>query len=148
MKHEAPTDLIHHQLLEAFSHSNRTMLDRTRKLGLKPGQPKVLEYVIRHEGCTQRDIARACVMDKSTATGILARMEEEGLIERYASPADRRIATVHLTEAGRAAATRVLAICDEVDAIAWRGMEAQERRTLARLLRRVVGNLSEEGERA
>lgn len=148
MEHEVETGPIHHQLLEAFSHSNRAMLERTRRLGLKPGQPKVLEFVIQHEGCTQREIARACVMDKSTATGILARMEEEGLIERHASPDDRRIASVHLTEAGRAAATRVLAICDEVDAIAWKGMDAQERRTLTRLLGRVIANLSEEGERA
>lgn len=139
---------IHHQLLLAFSHSNRAMLARTSTLGLKPGQPKVLEYVIAHEGCTQREIAAACVMDKSTVTGIVTRMETEGLVERRSREGDRRIAAIWLTERGREAAERVLEFCDEVDTTAWAGMSREERAALSALIARVIANLEkdEKGE--
>ena len=68
-------DTIHHLLLVAFGCSNHAMVSRTRGFGLMPGQPKVLEFVAKNEGCLQRDIARACAMDRATVTGVLARME-------------------------------------------------------------------------
>lgn len=137
---------IHHQLLVAFSHSNRAMQMRTRACGLKPGQPKVLEHLAFHEGCTQQDIARACVMDKSTVTSVLGRMEEAGLIERRAKAEDRRVAAVFLSEAGRSAASKVLDCRTEVDTIAWAGLDEQERAQLCNLLDRVIANL-EQSER-
>lgn len=141
MPEEPDIEPIHHQLLVAFSHSNRAMLARTRLTGLKPGQPKVLEHVVAHEGCTQQDIARACVMDKSTVTSVVTRMEEEGLVERRANADDRRVQAVYLTERGRIAAARALSCMDDVDAIAWRGFTDDERAQLSHLLDRVVNNL-------
>lgn len=146
MESEWDVEPIHHQLLVAFSHSNRAMLLRTRRTGLKPGQPKVLEHLILHEGCTQRDIARACVMDKSTVTSVVARMEEEGLIERRPRPGDRRVACVHLTQAGREAAARVLDCRAEVDQIAWSGFTDDERAQLSSLLDRIIANLESQEE--
>lgn len=140
---------IHHQLLVAFSHSNRAMHTRTRRTGLKPGQPKVLEHLAFHEGCTQQDIARACVMDKSTVTSVVTRMEEEGLIERTPQLNDRRVVNVYLTRVGRDAAARVLDCRSEVDRIAWTGFTDAERVQLCRLLDRVIVNLeAHEGGRA
>ncbi len=120
------------------------MLSRTRGIGLKPGQPKVLEYVVSHEGCAQRDIARACVMDASTVTSVVTRMEEEGFLERRAKPGDRRGVAIHLTARGRAAAAQVLGCCSEVDGIAWEGFAPAERAELSRLLARVIRNLADQ----
>lgn len=135
---------IHYQLLVAFSHSNRAMLARTRKTGLKPGQPKVLEHLAAHDGCSMSAIAHACVMDRSTVTSVVTRMEEEGLVERRPKPGDRRMQDVHLTELGRKAAEKVLVSRSEVDGIAWRGFSPEERRELFELLQRVIGNLSDQ----
>lgn len=131
---------IHQQLLVAFSYSNRAMQARTRAEGLMPGQPKVLEHLHFHDGCSQRDIAEACVMDRSTVTSVLARMEEAGLVERRADPTDRRAVTVSLTERGHAAAQRVCAHGDEVDAIALAGLTDAERDELGHNLARVIAN--------
>lgn len=139
-------DTIHHQLLLAFNHSNHAMVSRTRVFGLMPGQPKVLEYVAAHEGCLQRDIARACAMDRATVTGVLARMEEAGLIVRAAKTGDRRALEVRLTDAGRAAAERVRRCGSGVDEIAVAGLSAAERGELSRLLARVIENF-EQAER-
>lgn len=139
---------IHRQLLVAFSHSNRAMRARTRREGLKPGQPKVLEHLRSEDGCNQRAIGRACVMDASTVTSVLARMEADGLVERRAVPGDRRGVSVALTPSGREAAERVSGHGDEVDAICLAGFTLEERTQLARLLARVIANLerAEEAE--
>lgn len=133
-------DTIHHLLLVAFSHSNHAMSSRIRAHGLLPGQPKILEHVAAHEGCLQRDIAQACAMDRATVTGILARMEESGLIERHPKAGDRRALEVRLTDRGWEAADLVARSGAEVDEMACAGMTAEERDELARLLARVRDN--------
>ena len=140
-------DTIHHQLLLAFSRSNHAMTSRIRAFGLMPGQPKVLEFVAENEGCLQRDIARACAMDRATTTGLLARMEETGLVERRPKAGDRRALEVWLTDAGWAAAEHVAVCGAEVDAIAHANMTPNERETLSRMLARVIDNFAAEEEK-
>lgn len=140
-------DTIHHQLLLAFSRSNHAMTSRIRTFGLMPGQPKVLEFVTENEGCLQRDIARACAMDRATTTGLLARMEEAGLVERRPKADGRRALEVWLTDAGWTAAERVAVCGAEVDAIAHANMTPNERETLSRLLARVIDNFAAEEEK-
>lgn len=140
-------DTIHHQLLLAFSRSNHAMTSRIRAFGLMPGQPKVLEFVAENEGCLQRDIARACAMDRATTTGLLARMEETGLVERRPKAGDRRALEVWLTDAGWAAAEHAAVCGAEVDAIAHANMTPNERETLSRLLARVIDNFAAEEEK-
>lgn len=139
-------DTIHHQLLVAFSRSNHAMTSRTREFGLMPGQPKVIEYVAQNDGCLQSDIARGCAMDRATVTGLLARMEEAGLVERVPKAGDRRALEVHLTDAGWAAAEHVARCGAQVDAIAHADMTASEREALSELLARVIENF-EQAER-
>lgn len=139
-------DTIHHQLLVAFGRSNHAMLSRTREYGLMPGQPKVLEYVAENEGCLQRDIAHACAMDRATVTGVLARMEEAGLVTRTPKAGDRRALEVRLTDAGWLEAEHVTCCGAEVDAIACAGMTPEEREELSSLLGRVIANFEAAGE--
>lgn len=140
-------DTIHHLLLVAFGCSNHAMVSRTRGFGLMPGQPKVLEFVAKNEGRLQRDIARACAMDRATVTGVLARMEGAGLIERHPREGDRRALEVRLTDDGRVAAGRVARCGSEVDELACAGMTSDEREALRALLARVIANFEREGER-
>ena len=49
---------LHFLLLRAFHHSNRLITQQIAVLGLYPGQPKILEYLLEHDGCIARDICR------------------------------------------------------------------------------------------
>ena len=75
-------DEVHFLLMRAFNSSNRAVVERTGAMGLLPGQPKVLEYLSEHDGSRATDICAGCVLDKSTMTSLLSRMETAGLIER------------------------------------------------------------------
>ena len=77
---------IHHQLLVAFSHSNRAMQMRTRACGLKPGQPKVLRYLSELGHSSQRELADCCDVDPSAICRMLDSLERGGFVTRSPSP--------------------------------------------------------------
>lgn len=134
---------INWQLLIAYSYSGRAIGRLTRAAGLTTGQPKVLQYLTTHDGCTQKEIGIGCALDKSTVAGLLSRMEAAGLIRRDARADDRREAAVCLTEEGAAAAQVAASNAAQVDEIALRGFDASERAELSDLLARVIRNFKQ-----
>ena len=89
---------LHYLLLMGFSHSNRTIVRRTGALGLLPGQPKILEALTAYDGCTQKELAQVCALDKSTVTSVLSRMVAQGLVRKEACADDRRAARIYLMD--------------------------------------------------
>lgn len=136
------------QLLIAFSHSNRAITRLTRAAGLTPGQPKILQYLTTHNGCTQKEISEGCALDKSTVTSILVRMEADGLITRSVRADNRREACVLLTEHGTECARVATENAARVDEVALNGLTEDERRQLSDLLARVIRNLKQNGGEA
>lgn len=64
---------LHFQLLRSFHFSNRAIVAQTSRLQLMPGQPKILLYLLEHDGAMAKEITEGCVLDKSTVTSLLAR---------------------------------------------------------------------------
>ena len=135
---------LHFLLLRAFHHSNRLITQQIAGLGLYPGQPKILEYLLEHDGCIARDICRDCVLDKSTMTSLLARMERQGLIVKEENGQDKRASFLRLTDQGRTMAERAKEIFRRTDARAARNLSPEEQTQLVRLLKTVTQNLEEE----
>ena len=134
---------LHHLWMKTYLQMNRKVMEQTAPLGLSPGQPKILLYLLEHDGAMAKEITEGCVLDKSTVTSLLARMAQQELIVRHPHARDRRAAMTYLTEKGRALAEEVHDICRRSDERALRGIDAQERQTLVRLLRQVSANLEE-----
>ncbi len=80
------------------------------------------------------DLARRQGVSQPAMTQLLDRMASDGLVERAAPGADRRLTRIHLTEAGRAAlTTRRTRRADRVTGQLER-LTAEERAALARAL--------------
>lgn len=77
-------------------------LKETEAHGLTPVQYAAMQTVARLPGIDQRSLARAIGFDTSTIGGVIDRLEARGLIVRQASPSDRRVRLLVLTDAGRA----------------------------------------------
>lgn len=131
-------DEVHFLLMRAFNSSNRAVVERTSALGLLPGQPKILEYLSEHDGSRATDICAGCVLDKSTMTSLLSRMESDGLIERRRSETDGRSSGVWLTARGIETARRMRFSIAEVDTAVKEALGAEGYRRLARMLREVT----------
>jgi MarR family transcriptional regulator for hemolysin len=116
---------------------------RARPLGLTRAQWQVLAHLQRHEGINQSGLAELLEIEPITIARLLDRMEEAGLVERRADPADRRARRLFLTERATPMLERGRALGDEVRAEAFAGLGPIERESLIDMLLRVRGNLSE-----
>lgn len=94
-------------------------MDRT--LGITGPQRLVIRVVGQNPDATAGDIARMLDIHASTLTGILARLQQRGMIARRTDRADRRRARFALTAAGQ-----------RVDRERKGTVEAAVRRTLTR----------------
>lgn len=92
---------LHRLLLRVQSAMNRDVLARASKLGLSPGQPKILEFLLQTGESNQKSIADYCEIEPATAGTILGRMERDGLIARARHEGNRRSLYVTLTPHGR-----------------------------------------------
>src|SRR3954469_22521061 len=68
---------------------------------LSPSQTSALAAVERHGPLTPSELAARERIQRPTATRVLALLEESGLVDRAADPADRRSSLVSITPEGR-----------------------------------------------
>ena len=61
---------------------SRRVLAQAAQMGLTPGQPKVLDFLLLHEEADQKTIAAYCEIQQATVGSILLRMEQAGLVLR------------------------------------------------------------------
>lgn len=87
-------EALHILLLIGFHRSNREISRYIKQEGLMPGQPKILEYLWFHDGASQKEIGQECIIDKSTVTSLLKRMEKLELIRKEPRPDDHELLPV------------------------------------------------------
>lgn len=133
-------DELHFLLLKAHNVSTRQIMAQTAELGLTPGQPKVLEYLLEHDGACARAICQEFAIDKSTMASILPRMEKAGLVRREASETDRRTSSIWLTEKGRRLALVIKQVVLSTDAYLTRGVSPQDLAACERVLALISAN--------
>jgi len=113
-------------------------MQETEAHGVTPVQYGALQAVRNTPGIDQRTLARSIGFDTSTIAGVVDRLEARGLLQRSASPDDRRVRLLTLTDAG-------YALVDAVVPSMWRAQErmleplpARERGEFLRMLRSLV----------
>lgn len=139
---------LHYLLMRAHGAVNREILDGAAKLGLTPGQPKILEFLTNNGESDQKTLAAECEIEQATAGGILLRMEQAGLIERKHREGNRRSLYVSLTDAGRGAALSMERVFMEADRRAALELPECEETRLKELLVSVYRSMMKEEARA
>lgn len=138
------SDELHFLLLKSFHHSNKNIIQKISVLNLLPGQPKILEYLLENNGSIAKDISSGCVLDKSTVTSLLLRMEKQNLIIRKTHATDKRSSYVYLTEKGLTMAKKIKQICFTIDDKALKNIPPQNKKILLETLNTVIDNLKED----
>lgn len=110
-------------------------------LGFTEGQPKVLEYLKDHDGCSQKDLAKNCHIQPATATSLINHLERSGLIYREGNQQDRRVTNVFLTDAGREAQFQIADAFKEIERATFEDFSLEEQELLLRFLSRMHDNL-------
>jgi DNA-binding MarR family transcriptional regulator len=108
---------------------------------LSPSLTAALATIDRHGPLTPSELADRERVKRPTATRIIARLEEAGLVDRARDPHDGRSSLVALAPAGRELLARVRTRKDAYLARRLRGLDAEDRATLDRaaaILERVL----------
>ena len=139
---------LHFQLLAAHTLFQRTFLKHIHKVypDLLPGQPKVIDFLMRTPSAFQREIADACLLEPPTLSLILGKMERTGLVVRSKMPDNRKNSTVQLTAKGKRIGEKILELFEETEQRLCRGLHENERATLSGALLAICRNASEEAE--
>lgn len=131
---------LHLLLLEAFLRSNRELTKKLPQAGLLPGQPKILEFLLTNDGCSQKEISEGCILDKSTVTSLLKRMETAKLISKQTSATDQRSSIIYLTTEGRQKALWVQQELMNVDEAEFTDITLKERQQFLQTLEKIIKN--------
>jgi DNA-binding MarR family transcriptional regulator len=99
---------------------------------LGPSQTAALATIERHGPLTPSELARIERIQRPTATRIVARLEEAGLVERVADPADGRSFTVSATADARVLMKRLRTRKNAYLARRLRGLDEDDLATLDR----------------
>ena len=134
---------FYYLLMATQSLFHRSVMAELNGSGLTAGQPKVLDYLGRHDGSVQKAIAAGCQIDPATLTGLLNRMEEKGLIRRCNEDGNRRSLHVYLTEQGWAKQREVRQTMERQSEVVQAGLSEEQRAQLLDCLYKVCANMTD-----
>jgi len=97
---KAELDRIVETVIYLQSESRRLARESAEKLGVTPTQLNVLKLLDEIGDLSMSSISTRLGARNSTVTGIVDRMEAEGLVERVRSPDDRRVYQIRLSARG------------------------------------------------
>lgn len=125
---------------------SRLHRDIVRRNSDDDGLPSSYRLLLFHlsqldPGVTQLTLVKAAHLKPPTVSVTLQKMEADGLVIRKSNEHDLRQTLVYLSDKGRAINEKIHASFVNGDAIAIAGLTEDEKRTLCKLLDKVVDNL-------
>jgi MarR family transcriptional regulator, transcriptional regulator for hemolysin len=113
---------------------------RARCIGVSRAQWQVLFALSRNEGTNQAGLAEALDVETITVGRMVDRLEEAGLVERRADPADRRAWRLHLTPRAHPVLEELRVVAAGVMDDVLAGITPGEQAQLATILTRLRAN--------
>jgi DNA-binding MarR family transcriptional regulator len=112
-------------------------------IGLTPIQWSVLVNTLQRPGLDQSSLSREIYIDTSTVNGVVDRLEARGLIQRRASPVDRRLRLLYVTEQGQAVLEEATATVIETQGWLLEPLSPKEQAQFMALIRKVLDRTTE-----
>lgn len=140
-------DRIIEAILYLYSEGRRVTKDVARRYGLTGPQITAVKLLEGFGDLSLSELSERMSAKNSTITGVVDRMERDGLVSRERSDKDRRVILIKLTEEGRRIAREVPVASMEIFANALRSLSREERNQLRQLLRTLTDRVRAEVER-
>lgn len=114
------------------------------KLNLYPGQERLLYYLIKKDGLSQKDLCEKLNVKPSTIAVMLKRMENTGLFIRVPDEKDKRITRIFITDKGKDINNEIMKIHETFGKICFNNVSEEEKIILKRILMQIRENLNSE----
>jgi DNA-binding MarR family transcriptional regulator len=125
-------------LAQIGAEAARKFAERVAALDLTPPQSGLLKLVACEPGLSQQAVASRLGTPPSRLVALVDGLAERGLLERRRNTADRRLSSLHLTDAGRALLDEIGAVALAHDDAVCGDLDQAERARLRELLLRVA----------
>jgi DNA-binding MarR family transcriptional regulator len=125
-------------LSQVGAHAAARFAERLAPLDLTPPYAGILKVIHDGGGLSQQSLCEKLGMFPSRLVVLLDELQERGLIERQASPTDRRSHALHLTRGGCEALAQIGRIGREHQESLCAALDESERTTLTDLLTRIA----------
>ena len=137
-------DHFHFHLLKCFNHQKRWINQRTIQIDVLPGQSKILQCLDEYGPLTPKEIGKLCIVDKSTTTSLLNKMEKMHYIEKKNQNHDKRSIQIHLTTLGKEKTQLVKQICQESNQVLLQSLSKIEQKEIIDILKKINDSLEKE----
>jgi DNA-binding MarR family transcriptional regulator len=125
------------------AHALRRSFDRrAATMGVTRAQWKVLFRLTRTPGLRQVELAEMLDVEPITASRIIDRLEEAGLVERVADPSDRRVWRLQVTARAQPLIEKLKQLAEQLVAEAFADLSPDELNALRGALTRIRENLT------
>lgn len=121
----------------------RALEKRLADFGLTAPQWAFLARLWQEDGQSPGLIGKSLYFDKTTATGIVDRLEQKGLVKKVRDTDDRRIIRVYLTDNGKKLQMELPQLAVEVNKRAIKGFDKNDLERLKSYLRMIWNNFEE-----
>lgn len=109
--------------------------------GISGAQGQVLLFLLENPSLHQKDLEKTFHLRPSTATGLLKRMEKNGLIRRESCQEDARLKRLIPTQRGRELNSVVHGEREKVEALLTKGLSPEDLEVFFRVVTRMQQNL-------
>jgi len=116
----------------------------TAGLGLFLGQPAILEYLITHNGCTQKEIADEMQITAASIAITVKRMQKAGLLDRITDESNQRCNKLFITVKGQELSQKCKIEFDRMDLQMFAGFSEKDLEQLSQYLDLIINNISNE----
>ena len=109
--------------------------------GISGAQGQVLLFILQNPAVYQKDLEKAFHLRPSTATGLLKRMEKNGLLRRESCKKDARLKQLIPTRRGREHYSQVHQEMERTEALLTKGVAPQDLEIFFRVVTKMQQNL-------
>ena len=143
-------DQIVETIIYLYTESRRLTKGMAREVGLTGPQLTVLKLLETFQDLSLSSLSERIRAQNSTVTGIIDRMEREGLVGRERSTSDRRVVYIRLTDKGQKLAREIRVEPLEIFRSALISLSQADLRDLLRILmklqKRVLARVEAQAE--
>ena len=123
---------------------NRALTRRLADYDISFGQWVFLRILWKQEGLTQRELSERANLTEPTVHTALAKMQQQGLVERRTEDGNRRKQHVYLTDHGRGLRSDLEPLAVEANEAALQGFAVEDNEALRQMLIRMLANLEQD----
>ena len=114
-----------------------------RENSIHRGQGKLLYILVDQDGISQKEIVDIMDIRPSSVGELVAKLEQQGYVEKKIDENDKRVSNIYITDSGREAVKEAIEYRNTASNELFSGLTSEEQKQLADLLDKITGSLKE-----